>query len=215
MLSSPQKQEDMYLTVHQVMVEEEVGVNRSPLAYDANPETERQAYHKSTGSTDRQMTLLKINGVQSGRLYASINWFPLHPISMNNKNAFVSGDNKGFASYLWELSENRDDVDEYDEIPIDESNSGYMKSSRFVAAFCQSNSGDVSPNIMGPRCSDTGEPCDGGRATSCDGDITKCMARGPGYTDGGDRQSTKIIGRRQYDAARRAAASRAVLNLTS
>ena len=29
-----------------------------------------------------------------------------------------------------------------------------------MAAFPQSNEGDVSPNTAGPRCIDTGEPCD-------------------------------------------------------
>lgn len=30
----------------------------------------------------------------------------------------------------------------------------------FVAAFAQSNEGDVSPNTKGPHCMDTGKPCD-------------------------------------------------------
>ena len=32
--------------------------------------------------------------------------------------------------------------------------------SSFVAAFASSNLGDVSPNVMGPKCQDTGLPCD-------------------------------------------------------
>ena len=30
----------------------------------------------------------------------------------------------------------------------------------FVAAFAQSNEGDVSPNTKGPHCMDSGKPCD-------------------------------------------------------
>ena len=30
----------------------------------------------------------------------------------------------------------------------------------FVAAFAQSNEGDVSPNTKGPHCLDSGVPCD-------------------------------------------------------
>ena len=32
--------------------------------------------------------------------------------------------------------------------------------SAFIAAFASSNLGDVSPNILGPKCIDTGLPCD-------------------------------------------------------
>lgn len=53
--------------------------------------------------------------------------------------------------------------------------------SLFVAAFCQSNVGDVSPNVLGAFCTDTGKPCDFNRS-SCNGDDTLCMGRGPGYS---------------------------------
>lgn len=52
--------------------------------------------------------------------------------------------------------------------------------SLFVAAFCQSNVGDVSPNVLGAFCTDTGKPCDFNRS-SCHGDDTLCVGRGPGY----------------------------------
>lgn len=35
----------------------------------------------------------------------------------------------------------------------------------FVAAFASSNLGDVSPNILGPRCANTGESCDNANST--------------------------------------------------
>ncbi|CAI0540489.1 unnamed protein product [Linum tenue] len=50
----------------------------------------------------------------------------------------------------------------------------------FVSAFCQSNCGDVSPNVLGAFCTDTGLPCDFNHST-CDGKNELCVARGPGY----------------------------------
>ncbi len=40
----------------------------------------------------------------------------------------------------------------------------------FVAAFAQSNEGDVSPNTKGPHCLDTGLPCDTNHST-CNGRV--------------------------------------------
>lgn len=51
---------------------------------------------------------------------------------------------------------------------------------RFVAAFCQSNCGDVSPNVLGAFCIDTGLPCDFNHST-CGGKNELCYGRGPGY----------------------------------
>lgn len=50
---------------------------------------------------------------------------------------------------------------------------------QFVAAFCQSNVGDVSPNVLGTFCIDTGLPCDFNHST-CDGKNELCYGRGPG-----------------------------------
>ena len=41
---------------------------------------------------------------------------------------------------------------------------------QFVAAFAQANEGDVSPNTAGPRCLDTGKPCDKPHST-CNGRV--------------------------------------------
>lgn len=35
-----------------------------------------------------------------------INWFAVHGTSMNNTNGLISGDNKGYASYLFEKYQN-------------------------------------------------------------------------------------------------------------
>lgn len=37
-----------------------------------------------------------------------INWFAVHPTSMNNTNRLVSSDNVGYASILFEKSMNKD-----------------------------------------------------------------------------------------------------------
>lgn len=50
----------------------------------------------------------------------------------------------------------------------------------FVSAFCQSNCGDVSPNVLGAFCKDTGLPCDFNHST-CNGKNELCYGRGPGY----------------------------------
>ncbi|KAL9256388.1 Neutral ceramidase 1-like protein [Drosera capensis] len=69
---------------------------------------------------------------------------------------------------------------------------------RFVAAFCQSNCGDVSPNVLGAYCIDTGLPCDFNHST-CGGKNELCYGRGPGYPD--EFESTRIIGERQFEKA--------------
>ena len=66
----------------------------------------------------------------------------------NNTNKLVSGDNKGYASYLFEKAKNQKNV-----LP---------GQGEFVAAFASTNLGDVSPNINGTYCMDTGylaSPC--------------------------------------------------------
>ena len=51
---------------------------------------------------------------------------------------------------------------------------------QFVSAFCQSNCGDVSPNVLGAFCTDTGLACDFNQST-CNGKNELCYGRGPGY----------------------------------
>ncbi|KAJ6750243.1 hypothetical protein OIU85_000841 [Salix viminalis] len=69
---------------------------------------------------------------------------------------------------------------------------------RFVSAFCQTNCGDVSPNVLGAFCIDTGLPCDFNHST-CNGKNELCYGRGPGYPD--EFESTRIIGERQFKKA--------------
>lgn len=105
-----------------------VGFNRSPESYLKNPEAERAQYQSSV---DTEMTLIRFDTIE-GKPIGMINWFPVHGVSMNNKNHLINGDNKGYAEYLFEHDFNSD-----------------YGPHAFVAAFAQANAGDVSPNELG------------------------------------------------------------------
>lgn len=106
-----------------------VTINRSPQAYMNNPADERSKY---SHDVDKTMTVIKFENL-SGQEIGIINWFPIHCTSMGKDNQLISGDNKGYASYLYEKYKNTD----------------YSADKTFVAAFAQSNCGDSSPNIYG------------------------------------------------------------------
>ncbi|KAJ3096420.1 Neutral ceramidase [Phlyctochytrium bullatum] len=170
----------------------DANMNRSPKAYELNPKEEKEAYGTNVDKTFPVFTVYR-GGLNASSLTPAVlptlrprgafSFFPVHGVSMNNSNELISGDNKGVASYLWEIEER-----------LNQANP------TFVAAFGQSNAGDSSPNVDGPRCIDTGLPCDG-LAGSCGGKVDNCVARGPGYNIGGMRESTKIIAQRQFAAA--------------
>merc|ERR1711970_1023994 len=156
-------------------VEEEASINRSPTSYLANPEEERAKYASNLDTNMVQLNFYDEDDQPLGVL----NWFSVHPNSMNNTNHYISGDNKGAASLMFEKTMNPDYV---------------AGKTPFVAAFASTNLGDVSPNTMGPRCIDTGLPCDTEHST-CDGRTQMCIASGPGEDM---FQSTKIIAERQF-----------------
>lgn len=99
---------------------EGAGANRSLTAYDNNPEAERARYD---ADTDKGMTLLKFTDA-SGAI-GSVNWFASHPTAMTFYSRLISGDHKGHASARFEA----------------------MQGEGFVAAFAQSNAGDITPNL--------------------------------------------------------------------
>ncbi|KAI5074343.1 hypothetical protein GOP47_0010304 [Adiantum capillus-veneris] len=68
----------------------------------------------------------------------------------------------------------------------------------FIAAFCQSNVGDTTPNVLGAFCNDTGLPCDFNHST-CNGKSQLCIGQGPAFPD--EFASTRIIGERQFKQA--------------
>lgn len=102
--------------------------NRSPSSFARNPEADRAHF---PDKIDPQTTLLRIE--RDGNLVGSVNWFATHGTSMTNRNTLISGDNKGFAAYQCERLDHGVD---------------YLASTpqEFIAAFAQTNSGDMSPN---------------------------------------------------------------------
>ncbi len=131
---------------------EEAGANRSIGAYLENPEAERARY---ANDTDKDMTLLKFE--RADGVIGVLSWFAVHPTSLTFNNRLVSADHKGFAALEMERRAR---------------GSGGV-ADNFIAAFAQSNAGDVTGNL--------------------DLDNT-----GPGVDD---YDSARIIGQRQLDAA--------------
>ncbi|XP_060794882.1 neutral ceramidase isoform X1 [Neoarius graeffei] len=154
--------------------------NRSPHSYMNNPEEERKRYKTNTDEQIISLKFTDLDGVGLG----IFSWFAVHPVSMNYTNHMVSSDNLGYASYLFEQEKN------HGSLPGE---------GPFVAAFPTSNSGDVSPNIRGPYCVNTGESCDYLNSSCPIGGTKMCVAFGPGNDM---FQSTKIIGERIYKKAK-------------
>ncbi|XP_061967068.1 neutral ceramidase 2-like [Populus nigra] len=171
------------------------------------------------------MTLLKFVDSASGKSIGAFSWYATHGTSMSRDNKLISGDNKGAAARFFEdwftsteanssrsvptpsniskLIKKVRSIKATGGKPCDNSTSRSFKArksdgSQFVGAFCQSNVGDISPNVLGAFCTDSGKPCDFNHS-SCHGDVTLCKGRGPGYPD--DILSTKIIGERQFNKA--------------
>ncbi|KAL5557771.1 hypothetical protein UlMin_033982 [Ulmus minor] len=199
---------------------ENAGINRSPSAYLLNPQLERAKY---TRDVDTLMTLLKFVDGASGKSIGAFSWFATHGTSMSRNNKLISGDNKGAAARFFEdwfavsasasiniPSSIHDITKLIEKAKAIKATGGKLckktssqefkvrKNNGFVGAFCQSNVGDVTPNVLGAFCNDTGKPCDFNHS-SCNGDNQLCLGRGPGYPD--EVLSTKIIGERQFRRA--------------
>ncbi|XP_037319502.1 neutral ceramidase [Pungitius pungitius] len=155
-------------------------LNRSPHSYLNNPKDERDRYQ---WNTDKQVVVLKFTDLDGDGI-GMLSWFAVHAVSMNYTNRMVSSDNMGYASYLMEQDKNRGQL---------------PGQGGFVAGFSSSNLGDVSPNTRGPRCMNTGLPCDYLNSSCPVGGTKMCKAFGPGE-DMFD--STRIIGHDIYRKAK-------------
>ncbi|KAI8887910.1 Neutral/alkaline nonlysosomal ceramidase [Backusella circina FSU 941] len=153
----------------------DTNINRSPQSYLLNPEHERDQYKYDV---DKQMTVLKFQS-RTGDDLGLVSWFAVHGVSVNNTNRLINGDNKGYAAYFVEKFMN-------DALP---------GKGPFVAAFAQSNEGDVSPNVLGSFCTGTDIPCDGTAQTKCPTG-SRCNGRGPKWTVS-DLESNRVIGTNQ------------------
>ncbi|CAJ1412267.1 unnamed protein product [Effrenium voratum] len=136
------------------------------------------------------MDLLKFVDAETGEPMGTINWFAVHPVSMTSDYDLISGDNKGYAEYIFEKEINGP--------------SHLQPAGRgpFVASFAQGAAGDVSPNILGDFCTDTGLSCENQYSVCWQNGQPKnelCRSRGPGRDS---FESMKIIGERQYSAAK-------------
>ncbi|XP_077958816.1 neutral ceramidase isoform X2 [Gasterosteus aculeatus] len=159
---------------------EHSSLNRSPHSYLNNPKEERDRYQ---WNTDKQVLVLKFTDLDGDGI-GMLSWFAVHAVSMNYTNRMVSSDNMGYASYLMEQEKNRGQL---------------PGQGGFVAGFSSSNLGDVSPNTGGPRCMNTGLPCDYLNSSCPIGGTKMCKAFGPG-DDMFD--STRIIGHSVYRKAK-------------
>ncbi|MFD8497824.1 neutral/alkaline ceramidase [Amycolatopsis sp. NPDC059657] len=107
---------------------ETASVNRSRPAFELNPAADKAHFPKAI---DPAVTVLRFR--QGSTDIGAISWFATHGTSMNNANQLISGDNKGYAAYEWEH---------------DNRGVRYLDGpAGFVAAFPQTNSGDMSPNL--------------------------------------------------------------------
>ena len=129
-------------------------VNRSRPAFDKDPAADKA---KFPDAVDQRMTVLRFE--QGGRPVGLLDFFATHGTSMTPSNQLISSDNKGYAAWL--VEKGRFGVD-------------WAHRGDFVAAFAQTNAGDMSPNLR-----------DGG-------------AKGP--TDD-EFENTRIIGKLQADKA--------------
>ena len=109
----------------------DASINRSPSSFDRNPEPDKSFF---PNRVDPHTTLVRID--RGDRPVGAIHFFATHGTSMTNRNRLISGDNKGFAAYHWER--NVGGVDYLAGQPD------------FVAAFAQTNPGDMSPHVDGP-----------------------------------------------------------------
>ncbi|UYQ60519.1 neutral/alkaline ceramidase [Streptomyces peucetius] len=132
-------------------------VNRSRTAFEQNPARDKAAF---PDAIDPAMTVLRFR--QGGTDVGAISWFATHNTSLTNKNTLLSPDNKGYAAYEWEH---------------DAEGVRYLEDRKgFVAAFPNTNAGDMSPNLN--------------------------LKPGSGPTED-EFENTRIIGDRQFRAARR------------
>ncbi|KAG0481763.1 hypothetical protein HPP92_012621 [Vanilla planifolia] len=200
----------------------DAGINRSPSAYLNNPPEERKKYKDDV---DKEMTLIKFVDQEWGPIgsfnwFATHGTSMSRTnslISGDNKGTAARLMEDWFqeihgGTYVSEVLENIEE----NKFPlsmsfpatggsqVDGSCSAmhHVRSTlrkgnkpKYVSAFCQSNCGDVSPNVLGAFCIDTGLPCDFNHST-CDGKNEKCYGRGPGFPD--EFESTFIIGNRQF-----------------
>ncbi|KAJ8538160.1 hypothetical protein K7X08_014700 [Anisodus acutangulus] len=206
---------------------ENAGINRSPSAYLFNPQEERSKYRTNVdtlmtllkfvdGDTGKNIgafswfathgtSMSRNNKLISGDNKGAAARFFEDWVTSQEKNSStnstlpnskVLGSNQALFNKASEIKHTGGKA------CINTTSQGFKvrknKELKFVGAFCQSNVGDVSPNVLGTFCIDSGLSCDFNHS-SCHGNDQLCVGRGPGYPD--EISSTKIIGERQFQKA--------------
>lgn len=116
---------ELYFGKEEFGPEDEVAFNRSPLAYNQNPDISEKITRETTWKgTNRWMKLLGVRD-KNGREVASANWFGTHTTSISNDQKAICGDNKGYAAQILENAFDKD----------------------YVGIFAQGICGDVSPKF--------------------------------------------------------------------
>ena len=167
---------------------EGANINRSPFAYEANPEDEKARY---SSDVEKNLTLLRFDRESDNKTTGVLTFFPVHPTSLYSNNTLISGDNKGVAAYLLERSVRNDT----------------RFADGFVAGFSQASVGDTSPNTLGAWCEGDSEDYAGQQCryedSTCGGKTQPCHGRGPYFReDDAGAKSCFEIGRLQYAAAK-------------
>lgn len=144
---------------------DDAGVQRSAAAFEKNPAEIRDQLPDGHDPTSVTLTFGR-----GGETVGAVNWFATHPTSLTADNTLISGDNKGYAQYLWETEAGVDHRSEADPA--------------MVASFMMSNGADVSPNLN--------------------------LRPGSGPTED-EFENMRILGERQFDAARAGEAASAPL----
>lgn len=141
----------------------DASANRSRVAFDLNPPEDKAEFPEGI---DPKVTVLRLR--QGGKDVGAITWFATHGTSLTDRNTLISADNKGYASYRWEH---------------DEMGGRYLDGQPgFIAAFPQTNPGDMTPNLA----------------------VRPWHPSGPTEDN---RLNCTLIGERQYQAGRTAFAS--------
>ncbi|GAA1458318.1 neutral/alkaline ceramidase [Williamsia maris] len=117
----------------------DASANRSRTAFDRNPASEKAVF---PDAIDPAVTVLRLRKNGAATDAGQITWFSTHGTSLTDRNVLISGDNKGYASYLAESA--TDGV---------------------VASFPQTNAGDMTPNLWLRKLHPSGPTAD--NRTNC------------------------------------------------
>lgn len=103
------------------------GVNRSRPSWERNPNGDKAEF---PDAYDPRCITLHVH--RDGKAVGLINWYALHATSLPPEYKYISGDNKGYAAWATEEA-----------MGVDHR---HPENAPFVAAFAQTNPGDITPN---------------------------------------------------------------------